>query len=339
LAAIRHELTDRVPVDVICIEIAEQIAGHLNIDASEVSERLGLDGRLVAAGYTGPVPDPTEQGSFTPWGTINTGDYGTTHLSPLTDAQSVLEVEQHPWPDPDDYDYNALAERARSLSATYAVRGPYWHPLFCRVCDLFGMETAMMHMASGSGLFEAALERVFEHTFEYCRQVIEACGDALDIFCIGDDFATQRGLMVSPEHWRRLLKPRFARLFEMAKQAGKYVWMHSCGDITSVLPDLIDIGMDVWETVQIETLPVSAEELKREYGPHITFFGGVSTQRLPFRSPERIRSEVEERIRVLGKGGGYICGPDHHIKPDVAPELAVALFDSATAFRGEGCTL
>jgi uroporphyrinogen decarboxylase len=201
------------------------------------------------------------------------------------------------------------------------------------------MELAMMHLASGSPLFEAALERVFEHVFEYCRRLIEACGDSLDIFCIGDDFATQRGLMIFPEQWRRLLKPRFAKLFGMAKQAGRYVWFHSCGDITPVLPDLIDIGMDVWETVQLHTLPITAQELKRDYGQHITFFGAVSTQRLPFRTPDQVRAEVERCIRVLGKDGGYICGPDHHIKPDVSPELAVALFDTAVAFRGNGYTL
>ncbi len=145
--------------------------------------------------------------------------------------------------------------------------------------------------------------------------------------------------MISPEHWRRFLKPKFAELFDLGKRAGKFVWFHSCGDITEVLPDLIDIGMDVWETVQLHTLPISPEELKRDYGKHITFFGAINTQRLPFATPPEVTEEVKRCIEALGKDGGYICGPDHHIKPDVPPENAVALFAAAGAFRHAGYTL
>jgi uroporphyrinogen decarboxylase len=119
----------------------------------------------------------------------------------------------------------------------------------------------------------------------------------------------------------------------MAKSRGKHVWFHSCGDITSVLPDLIDIGMDVWETVQLHALPMSAEQLKRNYGKDITFFGGINTQRLPFVTPEQVRAEVIAAIDVLGKGGGYICGPDHHVKPDVSAANTVALFNTAVSYR------
>ena len=84
--------------------------------------------------------------------------------------------------------------------------------------------------------------------------------------------------------------------------------------------------MDVWETVQVHTLPLSPQDLKRQYGRHITFFGAVSTQRLPFSTPAQVRDEVRRCIDALGEGGGYICGPDHHVKPDVSAENTVALF-------------
>jgi uroporphyrinogen decarboxylase len=188
-------------------------------------------------------------------------------------------------------------------------------------------------------LFEAALGQVFRHTFDYCQRFLAACGDALHILYLGDDFATQRGLMISPKLWRKYLKPRYARLFDLGKRAGKFVWFHACGDVTAVLPDLIDIGVDVWETVQLHTLPISPDQLKHEYGKHLTFFGGTNTQRLPFATPEEVRAEVIRCIEALGEGGGYICGPDHHIKPDVPPANAIALFDSATGFRQDGYTL
>lgn len=178
-------------------------------------------------------------------------------------------------------------------------------------------------------VFEAVLEKAFAHTYQFCELLLSACGYNMPIFCLGDDFATQKGIMIPPEHWRKFLKSRYAKLFELGKKKGKYVWFHSCGDITAVLPDLIDIGMDVWETVQLHTLPMSPKKLKEEYGKHITFFGGINTQRLPFIKPDEVREEVLRCIDILGKNGGYICGPDHHIKPDVSAENTVILFDTA----------
>jgi uroporphyrinogen decarboxylase len=105
-----------------------------------------------------------------------------------------------------------------------------------------------------------------------------------------------------------------------------------------VLPDLIDIGVDVWEAVQLHTLPMSPERLKGEYGKDITFFGGINTQRLPFASPDEVAEEVRRTIDILGRGGGFICGPDHHIKPDVPAENTVALFREAREFRKQGYT-
>ena len=96
-----------------------------------------------------------------------------------------------------------------------------------------------------------------------------------------------------------------------------------------MLPDLIDMGIDVWETVQLHTLPISPAKLKSEYGRHITFFGGINTQTLPFSTPKAIEAEVQQCVKVLGKNGGYICGPDHTINEDVPPENAIALFKAA----------
>ncbi len=332
LATIRHEITDRISVDAIAIENQAEIARFLQIEQSAVLKRLGTDGRIVSAGYLGEIPEPVNSIGFTEWGTPNTGDYGTTRTNPLANATSISEIEKYSWPDATQYDFARAGDVATSLSSEYAVRGPYWRPLFCRVCDLFGMEEAMVRMSLEPRLFEAVLERVFNHTYEYCERLLEACGDAMPIFCLGDDFATQRGMMISPEDWRKFLKPRFAKLFDIGKRASKFVWFHSCGDITEVLPDLIDIGMDVWETVQLHTLPMSAEQLKREYGKHLTFFGAINTQRLPFVTPKEVRTEVRRCINILGKGGGYICGPDHHVKPDVPAENVVVLFESAKEF-------
>ena len=338
LAVIRHEIPDRIPVDAISVENTAEIAARLGIAEGDVISHLGLDGRKVGIRYAGEVRERDSNPNRNEWGALNATPYGSTYAYPLAGVRSVADVGRYAWPDPAGYDYGSAAASAAILSAEYAVRGPYWQPLFCRVCSLAGMETALVWMIDEPNLFEAMLEAVFERTFALCEGYLQHCGEHLDILCLGDDFASQRGMVFAPDLWRKYLKPYYARLFELGKAAGKFVWFHSCGDITAVLPDLIDIGMDVWETVQLHTLPMSSEALKREYGDHITFFGGVNTQRLPFLSPDEVSDEVKRCIDVLGKGGGYICGPDHHIKPDVSAENAVALFETACGYRKPGYT-
>ncbi|MBM4079618.1 MAG: hypothetical protein FJ278_07955, partial [Planctomycetes bacterium] len=230
LACIRRQPADRVSTDVMTIENQDAVAAFLGIDKQNLYEALGIDGRIVSASYAGELQSPAQGVAFTEWGTPKTGDYGTGRAYPLARATSVRTIEEYRWPDPARYDYAAAAQRASQLRAQYALRGPSWHPLFCRVCDLLGMENAMIKMAAEPLLFEAVLERVFVHTVEYCRRLLDACGEALPIFYLGDDFATQRGMMISPELWRRFLKPRYARLFGLAKQRDKLVWFHSCGD-------------------------------------------------------------------------------------------------------------
>ncbi len=136
--------------------------------------------------------------------------------------------------------------------------------------------------------------------------------------------------MISPELWRKFLKPVYSRLFELIKSFGLKVWFHSCGAFEPVRPDLVDIGIDVWETVQAHLVGNEPQKLKREFGKHVTFFGAINCQQtLSFGTPDDVRKEVRERAKVLGSGGGYICGPDHSIQGNMPPENIYALFDEA----------
>ncbi len=201
-----------------------------------------------------------------------------------------------------------------------------------------GIEEALCKMLAEPVVFEACVEQVLRFSIGYVERFVQTTGDKLDILYLADDFATQRGLMMNPALWRKLLKPRYERLFAIGKRLGLPIWFHSCGDITAVLPDLIEIGMDVWETVQLQTLPITPAELKRRYGRDVAFFGGVNTQSLPFANPGAVADEVRRSIEALAEGGGYICGPDHHIKPDVPAANVLALFETARQFRKAGYT-
>jgi uroporphyrinogen decarboxylase len=183
-------------------------------------------------------------------------------------------------------------------------------------------------------LMEAAIKKIEEFTLEFTRRSLEATRGLVDILFYGDDFATQKGIMLSTEHWRRFLKPTYQKVFALAKNYSVKTWFHSCGQFIPVLGDLVDIGMDVWETVQVHLEGNEPKMLKRNYGKHLTFFGAISTQTtLPRGTPDDVRAEVCERIRILGEGGGYICGADHGIMPDVPIENVEAMLDEARRFR------
>jgi hypothetical protein len=174
----------------------------------------------------------------------------------------------------------------------------------------------------------------------YYRKQVEICRGTLEILSFGDDFADNRHLLMPPALWRKWFKPLFAKYFAMGKAACLRTWLHACGAIGEVLPDLVDIGLDVWETVQAHLPGNEPERLKREFGRQLVFVVGIDTQHvLRFATPEEVRRHARERIRVLGKGGGCLSRPDHTIKKGVPFENVTALFDGIREFRGKGCTL
>jgi len=343
LATIRRQLTDRVSADTIFIYNFIEIAVLLGVDIGEVWNELGIDGRLVLLSYKNDYVVPATVPNRVTWSTSlideTSSQYGTTRTYPLAQAKTRRDIDEYQWPDLDNFDYQAAADVAALLGDTYAVRGPMWVPIFSKACDMFGMEEAMIRMMIEPDIFEAALDKIADIHVETCERFVEACGDSLPIFCVGDDFATQRGLMISPSKWRQFIKPRLDRIIDVGRKRNKIIWFHSCGDITSVLPDLIEMGVQVWETVQLHTLPFSPMDLKKKYGDRLTFFGGINSQRLPYAKSDSIKSEVNSCIEALGKGGGYICGPDHTINEDIPPQNTIDLFEAVRSFRKEGYTL
>jgi len=132
---------------------------------------------------------------------------------------------------------------------------------------------------------------------------------------------------MGPRLWRRFIKPRMAAMFQKAKEVGKYVMLHSCGNISELFPDLIGKGLDIFNTFQPEVMDVDL--IKREYGKDLTFYGGISTQRvLPFASPEEVKAVVREMIRRVGKDGGYIVAPTHAMPRDIPPQNVAAFIEA-----------
>ena len=339
LAAVRHEIPDRVPMSWFSIEEPEPILNYLGLDSSlgvdGISKHFGADVKLLAA-KAGGYSLFGNSGSQLPYG-------HELKEKPFLNISSVKEVENYAWPSINSIGFDLEDETGRynlNNCEEFAVAIGNWTSVFCEICDFFGMEQSLILLYENPKLIEAAVERIEHFYLQYCERLFAAANGKADFFHMWDDFSSQRGLIMSADTWRRFFKPTIKKMFALAKKNDLYVWFHSCGVIVDVMPDLIDMGMDVWETVQVHLDGNDPDMLKREFGSHITFAGGLGTQNvLPHGTPEQVREEVRSKIRILGKGGGYLCNSDHVIKKDVPVENTIALFDEINRFRFKGCTL
>ena len=213
-----------------------------------------------------------------------------------------------------------------NLNATASVG----YGVFERAWAIRGMEDLLADAAAEPDAAEALFERVAEHQMQILELVLELPVDGVRF---SDDWSDQRGIMLGPDRWRTMLKPRVARLYGKAKSAGKFTLQHCCGNLSDVVPDLIEIGLDVLQSVQPEAMDVY--KLKRDYGRDITFWGGVGSQSiLPFGTPDQIRAEVRKLVTEMGRGGGYILGPAKSVLADTPPANFAALLESFLEYSG-----
>lgn len=195
--------------------------------------------------------------------------------------------------------------------------------MFERLWSYVGMEDALVYMLTEPEFVHELLDRILEHNLK----VIDVFNEyPFDAIYFGDDWGQQKGMIMGAPLWREFIKPRMQKMYERAKQGGKFVIQHSCGDIRDVFPDLIEIGLDCYQTVQPEIYDLP--ELKRAYGDRLAFWGGISTQAaLPVLSPDEVRAKVTETAEIMRRGGGYILAPTHAIPQDVPPENVIAMLE------------
>lgn len=194
-----------------------------------------------------------------------------------------------------------------------------------------GYEDYYIDLALNHQLVGRLMDKVKQTKAAYWERVLEEVGDYLDVMMLGDDFGGQNRLLMSPKTWRELIKPRLKELFDFlhSKSKGK-VFLHSCGSIREVIPDLIEIGVDILNPVQLSAAGMDSAGLKREFGKDLTFWGGgIDTQLvLPRGTPEEVRSEVRRRLKDLMPGGGFVFNPVHNIQGDVPAQNLMAMWET-----------
>ena len=239
-------------------------------------------------------------------------------------------VDDFDWPDPVKFiDPAECRGAALEVPPGRVALGVIWSAHFQDACAAFGLQDAFMAMLEAPEMFQAVIDRIADFYLAANEIFYEASRGRLHAVLIGNDFGSQRGLMLSPELIRRHVLPGTRRLVEQARSHGVRVIHHSCGSIRDIIPDLIDCGVSAIHPVQAQAAGHDPAGLRRDFGSRVAFCGAVDTQELLVRgTPEQVREKVRDLRRIFSTG--LIISPSHEaILPDVPPENIEAMMQAA----------
>jgi uroporphyrinogen decarboxylase len=189
-----------------------------------------------------------------------------------------------------------------------------------------GIENFLADMSGEPDFARKLLSRIIDKNMVMLENFL--CTREIDGVLLGSDWGSQMDLLMSPDTWEDMIRPGEQREYDLIHSYGKDVWVHSCGNIQKIIPSLIEMGLDVLNPVQPEAMDLAT--LKREYGEHLTFWGGISTQRtLPYGTPDEVKQETRSVRALMSRGGGYILAPAQEIQGDVPAANILALIEAA----------
>jgi uroporphyrinogen decarboxylase len=369
LAALGHEVPDRVPIDLggnqtgIHKNAYRALIEHLGFDeeieimdavqqlarpSERVLERFRADTRYVAAGpaesWSGETVAVERDGRL--WHDLtdefgvrwsmpdDQGLYMDITLHPLAEA-TLRDVAAYPWPKGDDPSrFAGLRERALRIrrETPFAVVAGISGVVYETGWYLRGLEQWLCDLLTAPELCAAVLDRVLQYWLDWFRLFLNEAGDVVDVIMIGDDLAGQDGPIFSPAIYRRVVKPRQKRLVQYIRSRTRAkIWYHTCGSCLAHIPDLLDNGIDILNPVQVGAKDMDPADLKRRFGGRLSFWGGgCDSQRvLPRGTPADVEADVRKNMAALMPGGGYVFAGVHNIQGEVPPENIVALYDAA----------
>ncbi len=351
LTTLAHREPDRVPVDFwATTETKQRLIAHGKLAGEEaLLQALSVDLRyVIGPSFVGQERRRWPDGSVEDlWGVrraaiiVHGPGYSWTYRevsqSPLQGMSSVAEIDAYQgWPSAEWWDYTHVAEECDSHRG-YAVvnagdrldRTAQLKP----ATYLRGMEQFLMDLTLEPALAEAIIEQITAYYLDYNRRVFEAARGKFDIFMMGDDFGTQNGPMIGVAMWRRFFRKGFRQYCDLAHQYGMKVMHHTCGSVRALIPDLIDAGIDILQSVQPRARDMNLAELKAEFGRDLCFHGSLDIQEtMPRGTPADVRAEVRQRMADGKPGGGFIISTAHNLLPDVPIENILALYDACREF-------
>lgn len=253
---------------------------------------------------------------------------GAEHLEQPVLKEPSLANYTFPKPRLSDEDKKSLIEAVAKDRDSFTIVGTGGYGLWDTCWHMRGLENAMVDSIQEPKFFEELIDKLAELSIEAVELRKDIPADAL---MGGDDLGHQNGVMLGPERWRKYFKKPWGRVFEAIHKQGKYTIIHCCGSVHGIVGDLIDIGLDVLQSVQPEAYGMNPYELKKNYGKDITFWGCLGSQStIPFGTPESIHAEVRKLKREMSKGGGYILDGAKQLQPETPVKNAVAVIDAFT---------
>jgi uroporphyrinogen decarboxylase len=345
LSTLKRENEDKIPFDLaLCpvhIDNLEKIAGtrdyyeYFNIPLRYVDinpTKKETDFKV----YYNDLPPEAKPLSWNPeWGVYSLPGsiaHFEEMLHPMKNFTKISQIDSYPFPDfLADYRWEGIAEQVLDIKKKDLIAVAFMEMTIFEVSwYLRGMENFLMDLLSDEEFACALMDRVVEIRIEMAKKFAKT---GLDILMLGDDVSTQLDMMFSPELWQKLIKPRLKKICTAAREVNPDILLfyHGDGNLASIIPDLIEIGVDILNPVQPECMdPVN---LKKEYGDSLSFWGTIGTQTtMPFGTPTDIEEKVREMIQTVGKGGGLLISPTHVIEPEVPWKNIIAFVEAAKKY-------
>ena len=348
LTALRHEKPDIIPFSSGSVNeyARKQLAKYLSCNVKEIERKLYniSDLRWVSPLYIGPQTyigaeqwpqECTNKPNI--WGVKHKSMFnGFDHYSeisyyPLAGLGETKSIEDHVFPSPDWFNYDSLKEiiNKENRDGEYAIVMGNGN-IFETSWYMTGFENMLTLILTEPDLAYRLLEKVTDFYVTFFERALDTVNGSIDIIFTADDIGQQDGLLMSLTMWEKMLKPHHARLNKLLHKSGAKIMYHTDGAVMDAMDGLVDMGIDIFQAIQFDAKGMDPVILKTKWGDKISFCGGVSVQStLPFGSIDDVRMEVQERISVLGKNGGYILSPSHAIQGGTPPENIVAFFEEA----------
>ena len=373
LKALNHQIPDRVPIDlggfqtgihrkayaelldflgikdkIIILDPAQGLAKP----CEEVLERFHVDIRYVCAhtpdSFKGTIEQNIRDGRLwhdfkdefgIVWSMPDEQQlYMDASHHPLADA-TIKDIADYPFPKGDDPTrFTGVRESALKLrkETPYAISTGICGVVYEICWYMRGLERWFIDMIENPAFCEALLEQTLKFWIGYLKCFMAEVGDIVDVVMIGDDLAGQNGPLFSPDFYRKVVKPRQKKLVQLIKSLTKAkIWYHTCGSCQSLIPELLDNGIDILNPIQISADNMDPKELKKKYGRKLVFWGGgIDTQKtLPYSTPEKVREEVLRLCEIFAKDGGFVFNTVHNIQANVPVENIVALINAVKEFN------
>lgn len=342
--ALSHQQPDRPPLWLWMVpEISEKLKKHFGVATEdELHEEICSDVWWINPDYIGPKMKTYEDGSWQdPLGMRlriiknKFGSYEDYVNFPLANVQSPADldhVEDFQWVQPDWYDYSNIKEKIERASR----KEPRWivagtATVFERSWQVMGFEKMFIDMAINPELVKAVMDRYQQFFLENTCRTLEAADGRIDMVYFGCDLASQDGLLISQDMFREFIKEGFRDYIDTIKaQFGSHLkfFMHSCGAVSELIPELIEVGVDVLNPIQVKAARMEPQGLKDKFGDKLSFCGGLDIQDLlPNGSPDEVKAEAKRLISILGNDGGYIASAAHAVQADTSVENILAMLE------------